>query len=162
MLCISCGEWQGPVLLSRECFTLWSALGVCFILLSTITQGDHYDLIKPTPDSKDRGLWENHTFLICSILTAPKNNTETVNLKDRRMGFFRLDFDGPLHTVEGRKWKTNPQNPLCPVACIMKTLQQLLVSIVFLIALKMAHNHLLCKSCSLMPDVLNNVKFSFS
>lgn len=71
---------QGPVLLSWECFTPWSALGVCFILLSTITQGDHYDLIKPAPDSKDRGLWENHTFLICSILTAPKNNTEIVNL----------------------------------------------------------------------------------
>lgn len=90
-------------IVTRECFTLRSALGVCFVLLSTITQADHYDLIKPAPDSKDRGLWENQTFLICSISAALKNNTEIVNLKDRQLGFFRLDFDGPLHTVEWRK-----------------------------------------------------------
>ncbi len=79
------------------------------MLLSTITQGDHYDLIKPAPDSKDRKIvGEKHTFLICSISAALKNNTGIVILKDRSLGLY---FDGPLHTVEGRKWNTKPIMP---------------------------------------------------
>lgn len=73
--------------------------------------------------------------------SCPEEQHWDSQLKRQVFGFFRLDFDRPLYTVEGGNLKANPQNPLFILASIMKTLQQLLVSRVFLIAWEMAHNH---------------------